>query len=70
MSEDREEAGMPRKEDMNWAKRVDEIEFEEGRQASAERREREDKLDAAKEEQIRDNRKKEWTVFWQGGAPQ
>jgi hypothetical protein len=61
---------MPRKEDMNWAKRVEEIEFEDGRQASAKRRERGDKLDAAKEKQIRENRKKEWTVFWQGGAPQ
>lgn len=61
---------MSRKEDMNWAKRVGEIEFEESRQASAKRREREDKLDAAKEKQIRKNRKKERTVFWQGGAPQ
>jgi hypothetical protein len=34
------------------------------------RREREDKLDAAKEKQIRKNRKKERTIFWQGGAPQ
>ena len=55
---------MPRKENMNWAKRVQDIEFEEDRQASAKRREREDKLDAAKEKQIRENRKKEWTVFW------
>ncbi len=34
------------------------------------RREREKKLEAAKEEQIRENRKNEWTVVWQGGAPQ
>jgi hypothetical protein len=69
-SEDREEAGMPHKEDMNWAKRVEEIEFEGGREASAKRRAREDKRDAAKERQIRKNREKEWAVFWQGGAPQ
>lgn len=61
---------MPRREDMTWAKRVEEIEFEENRQASAKRREREDKLDAAKEKQIRENRKKERTVIWRGGAPQ
>lgn len=53
-----------------WAKRLDEIEFEESRQASAKRQEREGKLDAAKEEQIRKNRKNERTVIWQGGAPQ
>jgi hypothetical protein len=33
-------------------------------------REREEKLQAAKEKQIRENRKNEWTVIWQGGAPQ
>jgi hypothetical protein len=31
---------------------------------------REDKLDAAREKQSRKNRKREWTVFLQGGAPQ
>jgi hypothetical protein len=61
---------MPRKGEMNWAKRVEEIEFEEGRQASAKRRESDDKRDAAKERQIRENRKRERTVFWRGGAPQ
>ncbi len=34
------------------------------------RREREAKLEAAKEKQIRENRKNDWTVIWQGGAPQ
>ena len=33
-------------------------------------REKENKLEAAKEKQIGKNRKNEWTVFWQGGAPQ
>jgi hypothetical protein len=61
---------MPRKRKVNWARRVEEIEFEEDRQASAKRREREDRLDAAKEKQIRENRKKERTVIWRGGAPQ
>ncbi len=49
---------------------MQEIEFEEGRKESAKRKAREDKLDAAKEEQIRENRKNERTVVWQGGAPQ
>ena len=49
---------MPRKGEMNWAKRVEEIGFEEGRQASAKRWERVDKLDTAKDRQIRENRKK------------
>jgi hypothetical protein len=60
---------MPRKRKVNWARRVEEIEFEEDRQASAKRREREDRLDAAKEKQIRENRKKERTVIWRGGRP-
>ncbi len=30
------------------------------------RREREKKLKAAKEEQIRENRKNEWTTIWRG----
>lgn len=61
---------MSRKQEMNWTKRVEEIELEERRRASAKRREREDKRDAAKEKRIRENRKSERTVFWQGGAPQ
>jgi hypothetical protein len=61
---------MPRKEQINWAKMLEEIEFEEGRQASGKRQVREDKLDAAREKQLGKNRKREWTVFLQGGAPQ
>ena len=59
---------MPRKEQINWAKMLEEIEFEEGRQANGKRQKREDKLDAAREKQLRENRKREWTVFLQGGA--
>jgi hypothetical protein len=40
------------------------------RKESAKRRAREDRLYAEKERQIRENRKNEWTVIWQGGAPQ
>ncbi len=61
---------MSRKEQINWAKMLQEIEFEEGRQASGKRQEIEDKLDAAREKQLRENRTREWTVFLQDGAPQ
>jgi tRNA A37 N6-isopentenylltransferase MiaA len=36
----------------------------------AKRQEKEEKFNAAKDERIRKNRKNEWTVVWQGGAPQ
>jgi hypothetical protein len=48
---------------------MDEIELEQALRESARRQEREDELDAAKEKQIRENRKHEWTIFWQGGSP-
>jgi hypothetical protein len=46
---------MPSKGETNWAKRVGEIEFEEFRQASAKRQEREDKRDATEDRQTREN---------------
>lgn len=36
----------------------------------AKRLAREERLEAARDRQLRQNRKNEWTVVWQGGAPQ
>ena len=52
------------------AKRLQEMEFEQTLQQRAKKQAREEKLEVAKEKQIRENRKNEWTVVWQGGAPQ
>jgi hypothetical protein len=39
-------------------------------EAHAKRQERARKFNAEKNKRIRKNRKNEWTVVWQGGAPQ
>jgi hypothetical protein len=39
-------------------------------EAYAKRQERARKFNAEKNKRIRKNRKNEWTVVWQGGAPQ
>lgn len=53
---------------------MQDIELEGTLKERAKKEEQEAKSYAArekeKEEQIRKNRKNEWTVFWQGGAPQ
>ncbi len=39
-------------------------------EAYANRQERARRFNAEKNKRIRENRKNEWTVVWQGGAPQ
>jgi hypothetical protein len=62
---------MPRKrKGSNWAKALEEIEYQNILQERAIRQAREDKLEAEKDKQIRKNRSKEWTVIWRGAPPQ
>ena len=44
--------------------------FAKRQETYTKRQEKEEKFNAAKDERIRKNRKNEWTVVWQGGAPQ